>query len=127
MRNLVRLDARNYSYSIVSSLSPRVLLMFVPQACVISKPPPITCCPTNNLYLRLQVGPVEGYLVMSGPVAALDAARRVLYWVGQRSNAGAQDPFFLIGVSLDTAAVVSSAQLCASDDQCPWSLEFYAG
>jgi hypothetical protein len=70
------------------------------------------------------VGAIDGYLVMSGAIAALDSARGVLYWIGQKTTSGVNDPFYLVGVSLKDAAVVSAPRLCNTDDVCPWSLEY---
>lgn len=59
---------------------------------------------------------VLDYTVESGGIAALDYKSRLLYWIGQKTNAGVNDPFYLIGLSLTDASVRVSV-VCATP--CP--------
>ena len=82
-RVLVRLDARNYTFS--------------------------------------TVGVVPGYVMMMGPIAALDVAGDVLYWMGA-SIAAPDDGFFYVGLNImdGSVASVSTARVYPE----PWSLEW---
>jgi hypothetical protein len=70
------------------------------------------------------VGPVKAYGIESGGIAAINVGARGLYWVGQKTGASPNDPFYLVCNSLVNASVLSAAELCTSDPTCPWSLEF---
>lgn len=61
---------------------------------------------------------------MSGSIAALDTDKRILYWPCQKAGATSNDPWYLVGLSLEDASVVSSALLCATDADVMWSLEY---
>lgn len=73
------------------------------------------------------IGKVYDYTIESGGEAALDSDGRILYWIGQKTGAAPSDPFYLIGLNLQTAAVVSANVLCPDDASCPWQLEYFHG
>lgn len=70
------------------------------------------------------VGEVPAFTIISGGISALNINGRILYWIGQKTGASMNDPFYIIGVDIDTAAVSSSAKLCPNDAACPWSLQY---
>lgn len=78
--------------------------------------------PTTKTYTT--VGVVTDFLVESGGISALDEGARVLTWIGQKVNAKATDPFYLISTDLKTAKTTYSANLCPNDAACPWNLEY---
>lgn len=136
IRTLVRLDATKFTYTTVRVPRHRKGRGWNPSRRGLNWPRTLTrshrslaavppsCLSPPSLSLPAQVGAIDSYLVMSGAVAALDATRGVLYWIGQKTAAGVNDPFYLVGVSLKDASVVSAPRLCVTDDVCPWSLEF---
>ena len=65
------------------------------------------------------VGNVSGFLVMMGPISALDADAGVVYWMGAQGQT--TGPFFLVGVSAATAEVVSASSAPVAAPE-PWSL-----
>lgn len=71
-----------------------------------------------------QRGIVPGYGIESGGISAINVAARTLYWIGMAAPYVADSPLFLIQNRLADASVVSAAQLCGADADCPWSLEF---
>lgn len=73
------------------------------------------------------VGLIPDYVVMLGGVVAIDAG--VLYGLLHNDTAPAAaeeegPPMDLVGVSLDTARIVSHVRACPSLDLCPWSFHF---
>ncbi|KJE94215.1 hypothetical protein CAOG_04893 [Capsaspora owczarzaki ATCC 30864] len=71
------------------------------------------------------VGTVPSYLVMDSSISAFDFKTRVLYAIFQQSAGSHAGNFFLVGVNSETAAVVSSVELCQEDlSDCPLSLEY---
>lgn len=77
-------------------------------------------------YSFTTVGTLPGLTVSDGVLAALDCEGSVLYSVLQRDadGGGPSAPFYLVGLSLANASVVSIAQLCPSLADCPWSIEW---
>ena len=72
-----------------------------------------------------QRGVVPGYGIESGGISAINVAAGSIYWIGMQAPYVAGSPLFLIQNRLADAAIVSvSAELCAADAACPWSLEF---
>jgi hypothetical protein len=70
------------------------------------------------------VGDVTDYGIESGGIAAINVASHSLYWIGQKTGAAPNDPFYLVQSSLKDGSTVSSGELCTSDPTCPWSLEY---
>ena len=61
----------------------------------------------------------------SGGIAAYNSATKGLYWIGDKTG---NDDFFLVQNSVEAGAkVLSTGDLCATDPNCPWSLEYYPG
>jgi len=71
-----------------------------------------------------EIGIVAGYGIESGGIGTVDAAAQTLFWIGMAAPYVPNSPLFLVQVRLADATVVSAAQLCASDAECPWSLEY---
>ena len=69
------------------------------------------------------VGNIPKYLIELGPIAALDARNRVLFWMGTIGDdpAGA---FFVVGVHVGDASLASEGGPLACE---PWSLHFFEG
>ena len=65
------------------------------------------------------VGNVTGFLVMMGPIAAVDESANVVYFMAAKGET--TSPFYVVGTSLADAAVVSASKgpLAAPE---PWSL-----
>ena len=70
------------------------------------------------------VGNVSAELIASCGIAAYDSAARAIAWIGDKTG---NDEFALVRSSVVDASLVSAADLCATDADCPWSLEYYAG
>lgn len=71
-----------------------------------------------------EVGLVSGFGIESGGIGTIDAAAQTLFWIGMKAPYVPNTPLYLVQVSLADASIVSSAQLCADDASCPWSLEY---
>ena len=71
-----------------------------------------------------EIGVVAGFGIESGGIGTVDAAAQSLWWIGMQTPYVPSAPLFLVQVALADGAVLSSAQLCANDAVCPWSLEF---
>lgn len=70
------------------------------------------------------VGNVTVDTVDDGGITAFNPLHRSLYWIGDR---GATDEYFLLESSVEAgAALLSRTALCAYDE-CPATLDFYAG
>ena len=67
------------------------------------------------------MGSIKGYLLLLGPIAALDSTNRVLYWMGAEST-NPEGGFYYVGVSLVNASVVSVSSSPVTQPE-PWSLE----
>lgn len=71
-----------------------------------------------------EVGQVPGFGIESGGIGTVDVAGDSLWWIGMQAPYVANTPLYLIQCSLKDASVKSSAQICDSDPQCPWSLQY---
>lgn len=71
-----------------------------------------------------EIGIVPGFGIESGGIGTVDASAQTLYWIGMAAPYVPNSPLFLVQVRLADATVVSAAQICASDPECPWSLEY---
>jgi len=71
-----------------------------------------------------QVSEIKEFLIESGGVSALDTTNRILYVIMQKTNVPQSDPFYLVGINIDTGVVVTRSILCQDFPLCPWSLEF---
>jgi hypothetical protein len=70
------------------------------------------------------IGNVTVDTVDDGGITAFNPLHRSLYWIGDR---GATDEYFLLESSVEAgAALLSRTALCAYDE-CPATLDFYAG
>lgn len=66
------------------------------------------------------VGVITGYGIESGGIAAIDVADRSLYWIGQQTNAGPNDPFYLIQVRrVTTSRILTIFIVAHTMRRCP--------
>jgi hypothetical protein len=71
------------------------------------------------------IGKTSVEVIESGGIAAYNSATKGLYWIGDKTG---NDDFFLVQNSVEAGAkVLSTGDLCATDPNCPWSLEYYPG
>ena len=79
----------------------------------------------DPLSLRIDVvGNVSAETIASCGIAAYNSATRGLYWIGDRTG---NDAFELVQSSVADASLISTGALCATDPECPWSLEYFPG
>ena len=67
---------------------------------------------------------MQDYTIESGDIAALNEKDRILYWIGQKTGANSTAPFYLVELDLSDASVKRGVEVCSSNAECPWSLEY---
>ncbi|KJE96377.1 hypothetical protein CAOG_06712 [Capsaspora owczarzaki ATCC 30864] len=71
-----------------------------------------------------KIGTVKDYTYTNGDIVAFDSEKRILYGIFTKQSGAPATTLFLVGVHPETAAVVSSVQLCQDPASCLWAMVY---
>lgn len=72
-------------------------------------------------------GSCPEYAMQMGGMTAYDAAARTVFWIGQKTGAGSDAPWYLVQNAAVGGAVVTAEPICAAGSFCPWSIHWFSG